>query len=233
MVLSWARLKKSGRHFPAVLKQYFFVFLGMHAINLFFNQSMIYLQELRMSSRDDVYVPVMLVVAFLGFIVQAVIKVIWTFIICHHFTSKAALGDYLRSHLEQGLIESLRAFFKAVLWGFVFIIPGFHKIIQYQLVLYTVGLDPDYERGRVDAVAESVRLSKRHNFALGIMLLIFGILSIMTTTGHFLFKNPVPVLTMEGISFLLMTLETIYVLFLYQDLRQEKGPAPTATVEAA
>jgi hypothetical protein len=225
MVLSWSRLQKSCRFFPSVLKQYFFIFLGMHLINLFFNQLMIYLQVLRMTSKDDMYIPVMLVIALIGFIVQSIIRTVWTFIICHFFKNKNSLQEFLRRHLELGLIESLRAFFRAVLWGFVFIFPGFHKFFQYQFVLYIVGLDDSYDRGEKDVLAESVRLSKGHLFALSILLTGFALISLVTTSGEFILSNPLQVVTMESVGFLLMTLESIYLLFLFQDISAEKAHA--------
>lgn len=225
MVLSWARLKKSCREFPAVFKKYVVIFAAMHVINLAFSQAMIYLQELRMTSKDDVYIPIMLIMALVGFIVQSIIRTAWTFIICHFYKSKLTLQEYLRLHLEQGLIESLRAFFRAVLWGFVFIFPGFHRFFQYQFVVFIVGLDDGYEKGNKDALDESVRLSRGHLTGISFLLIFFGILGFMTTTGHFILDNPLQVVALETVSFVLLIVQTIYFLHLFQDIRAEKAIA--------
>ncbi len=227
MVLSWQRLVKSGRQLPAILREYFVIFLSLHAINVFFNQWMIYLQQERMQSRDDMYLPLMLAIAYIGFAVQTVVKTIWTFIICH-FSSRAVarsvpVGTFLREHVELGLIESLRAFFRAVLWCFVFIFPGLHKMIRYQFVLYIVGLDESYQRGERDALEGAEQITKGHFLGLATLLTIFAFLSLATTSGNLFFSNPLEVILVESLSFIFMIVETIYLLFLFEDLRAEKG----------
>jgi hypothetical protein len=228
LVLSWTRLKKSFLEFPAIFKHYSLLFVGMIIVNLFFTQSMIYLQELRMTSKDDVYIPVMLVLALVGFIVQSIIRVAWTFMICHFFKNGNSLQDFLRQHLEQGLIESLRAFFRAVLWGFVFIFPGFHRFFQYQFVLYVVGLDEKYDKDQVDALTESVRLSRGHMFGISTLIVIFGLLSLFCTSGYFITDRPLQVLAVEAAGFVLVIVQTIYFLHLFQDIRAEKAPRAAA-----
>jgi hypothetical protein len=223
MVLSWARLKKSCLEFPAIFKRYFVLFIALHLINMFFTQSMIYLQELRLSSKDDVYIPVMMVLALVGFVVQSIIRVAWTFMVCHFFKNKNSLQDFLREHLELGLIESLRAFFRAVLWGFVFIFPGFHRFFQFQFVLYVVGLDDKYDKDQVDALSESVRLSRGHMIGISTLILIFGLLGLAFTSGYFITDRPVQVLAEEAVSFVIILIQTIYFLHLFQDIRAEKA----------
>lgn len=225
MVLSWSRFKQSARELPSVMREYLALFICMHVLNLFFNQLMIYLQGQRMTTHDDIYVPAMLIIAFIGFIVQSIIKTVWTFVVCHFFRRKKSLGDFLRHNLEHGVIESLRAFFRAILWGFLFIFPGFHKIIQYQFVVFIVGLDDEYDAGKRDALATSVQLTRGHTFAVGVLITVFAILTLMTTTGYFIFSNPLHVLTVELVSFVLITWETIYLLHLFEDLKKLKGLA--------
>jgi len=222
-ILSASRLTRSLREIPLVLKKYLLIFLAMTIVNLFFTQIMIYLQELRMNSKDDIYIPIMLLVALIGFIVQSVIHVAWTFIVCHYYRGKNSLREFIRHHLEQGLIESLRAFFRSVLWGFLFIIPGFHKFFQYQFVIYIVGLDDHYERGEVDALDESKRLSDGHLGAISVLSIALALAGLGTSSGYFIFDKPHWVLLSEAFGIFLVMLETIYYLHMFRDIQAEKA----------
>ncbi len=226
MVLSLARFAKSLKEFPAIFKQYALIFVITHLINIFFTQSMIYLQELRMTSKDDVYIPLMMILALVGFVVQIIIRTAWTFMVCHFYSQKQSLQEFLRQHLELGLIETLRAFFKSVLWGFLLILPGFHRYFQYQFVLYTVGLDPRYQKGEIDALEESKKISRGRMIALSVLLIVFGLTGLLTASGYSVFDRPLYVLLIEAFSFFVMILQTIYFLHLFNDI-QSRSKATT------
>ena len=224
MIISIERAKKTVRTLPHILKKYAFWLISLHAVNFLFNQTMIYLQELRMTSQEDNYIAYMLIVAFVGFFVQSAVKVIWVFTICHSFNSQQkTLGEFIRSHLEQGLIESLRAFLKAIKWGFLFIVPGLIKAIRFQFVSFIVCTHKDYESGKVDALKTSESLTQKHLLGLAGLFIIFGALSMSTSSSHLFINKPLLVGFTEILSLILMTFELTYICFIFHDLNANKA----------
>lgn len=69
-------------------------------------------------------------------------------------------------------LESLRAL-AYILVGFVlFILPGIYFSCRYALVPFIVAIDPEYEKGEIDALEESGRLTSKHIFwFIGIFVL--------------------------------------------------------------
>lgn len=65
--------------------------------------------------------------------------------------------------------ESLRAFGKSILWGFLLIIPGIYKAMKLSLTTFVVCLDPAYRKGEKDALQESELLTQ------GNLLKVFGL----------------------------------------------------------
>lgn len=222
-VLSLQRIKYSFQYLPKILKQSFFIFIVLQTVIFFFNQVMIYLQEARMNSREDFYVPLIIFLAFIGFLVQTAIKVIWVFVICQFFNGKENLSTYLRRRTEQGLIESLRAFLKSVLYGFLMIIPGVIKMIRYQFVLFIVATSEKYQEGEVDALKTSEKLSLGKTFPLLFLVIVFSVLGLFTTSNELLINKPISVLSMEVVTLCLTTLESLYLYLLFNDLKMAKG----------
>lgn len=219
-VLSFQRVRQSFSVLPKIISQNLAVLVSLYVVNVFFNQLMIYLQEQRMSRKEDLYIPLMIGVALVGFLCQSAIKAIWILIVCRFFEKKSSLGDFLKKHAEQSLIESLRSFFKAVLWGFLLIIPGLVKMIRYQFVVFVVALEDRYEKGHVDALKASERLSKNHFLSLTFLLLIFAVIALMTSADELFTDAPLQVLIFETINFALLTVESAYLYLLYRDLRK-------------
>lgn len=224
MIISLARFQKTFFTLPEIFKKYAFVLIGLHAVNFIFNQTMIYLQELRMSSQEDNYIAYMLIVAFTGFFVQSAIKVIWTFTICHNFNSQQkTLSEFIRFHLEQGLIESLLGFLKAIKWGFILILPGLIKAIRFQFVNFIVCTNKDYSTGKVDALQTSESLAKKHLLGLAFLFIAFGSLALATSSSHLFFQKPLLVGFTESFSLILITFEITYMFYVFQELNTKKG----------
>lgn len=221
MVISIARFKKTAVSLPEILKKYAILFICLHLVNFAFNQTMIYFQELRMTTREDSYIPYMLAIAFIGFFVQSGIKVIWTFAVCHNFSvTGESIGAFIKSHLEKGIIESLRGFLKSVKWGFLFIIPGIIKAIRYQFVAFIICTNPKYDAGQVDALKTSERLTYHHFLGLLFLFIIFASISISTSSSHLFINRPLLVGFTELLSMLLLTFEMTYMYFVFSDLQK-------------
>lgn len=222
-VLSFERLKFSLKYFPKILTKFFVILVVLQGINFFFNQIMVYLQEARMSSKEDFFVPMIIILAFVGFLVQSAVKVVWTLVICRFFIGKEDLASYIRNSCEQGLIESLRAFLKSIIFGFLLIIPGIIKMIRYQFVVLVVATDKDYQQGRVDALKESERLAFGKTWPLFFLLVLFSILSLSATSDQLIYNAPLSVISTETAAFCINVFEALYMYLLFVDLKSAKG----------
>jgi hypothetical protein len=222
-IMSWQRLKYSLKYFPQILKSTLVILLVLQGINFFFNQIMIYLQEARMTSKEDFFVPIIIALAVIGFFVQSAIKVLWVLVICHYFYGKESLSGYLKERTEQGLIESLRAFLKSILFGFLFIIPGIIKMIRYQFVVFIVATEKKYQNGEIEALHASENLTQGRTLPLMILTIFFVGLSVVFTSNELLVEAPFSVLGMEALTLCLTTLESIYLYLLFTDLKKLKG----------
>lgn len=223
MIISLNRIKKTVSALPEIFKKYAPLLIALHLVNFAFNQSMIYFQELRMSSREDSYIPYMLAIAFIGFFVQSAIKVVWTFAVCHNFSGNdQSLSTFIRTHLEKGIIEFLRGFLKSIKWGFLFLIPGLIKAIRYQFVTFVICTNKDYTLGQVDALKTSEAITRKHLMGLIFLFLFFVILSASTTSSRLITNSPLSVGATELFSFIIFTFELTYLYFVFRDLQTEK-----------
>ena len=218
MVFSFQRARKTCLKIPAFVFQHVWLLIFLHLVVVFFNQWMMVLQETRMREKSDDLIFLMFGVAFVGFVFQSMAKVLWTFLACAHFSAAGPLKRFLKNHFELGLIESLRAFFQAVLWGLLFIIPGLVKMIRYQLVLFIVACDPEYQKGHVDALKKSATLTRSLFWGLTVLILFFAALSFALTPNMSFSKDPVGVFIYEFLGFFLICFQTLYFYFLYEDL---------------
>ena len=223
MVFSWVRCKKSLQSIPELLSHFALPLIAMHVMNMGFNQAMIILQEIRMEAKSDSFIPQMFAIAFIGFLVQSLFKVVAVLLISYHFYHKSPLLSFLKKHTELGLIESLRAFFKSVLWGFLFIIPGIIKMIRYQFVVYIVASSKKYEAGELDALEASEKLSEGRFWSLTTLILILATMAFALSTSQSILQAPTEVLVLETVGFFFLCWQGLYLLFLFQDLQQKQG----------
>ncbi len=222
MVFSWSRCKKSLQSVPELLSHFALPLIGMHLINMGFNQSMIVLQEFRMEAKSDSYIPQMFAIAFVGFLLQSLFKVISVLLISYHFSNKSSLLPYLKKYTELGLIESLRAFFQAVLWGFLFVIPGIVKMIRYQFVIYIVAASKKYEAGDLEALDASEKLTQGRFWSLTSLILILATAAFAMSTSQSILSAPFEVLILEAIGFFFICWQGLYLFFLFQDLYRQQ-----------
>lgn len=96
------------------------------------------------------------------------------------FTSKQAL---IKDKFELALLETLRAWGKTFLWCFAFIIPGLVKYTFYLMAPFVVMFSKKYERGEVDALKMSEKISKKFWWRLNLLLTIFYFLFPIVLSG--------------------------------------------------
>jgi len=77
---------------------------------------------------------------------------------------------------EKSLLESMRAFGLACLWGLLFIIPGLVKYSYYLLTPFVVFFSQKYRLGEVDALEMSKKISQAFWWKLNGLILIFVII---------------------------------------------------------
>lgn len=104
-----------------------------------------------------------------------------------------AIGKHYKRYLRDLVIESLRALGRIAV-GFLLIIPGFIRMIQYYLVPYIVLFDPQYHEGKIDALEEAKTLLKGRLFKFALLLGLTQTVSFMLQIASIrfnLFTTPV------------------------------------------
>lgn len=81
-----------------------------------------------------------------------------------------------RSHIESFIIETLRSWGKMIWWGFLFILPGFYKLISYSYVPFVVLLSAKYNQGEIDALDESERIFSQKKMATFLAIFLFQLI---------------------------------------------------------
>lgn len=79
-------------------------------------------------------------------------------------------------NIDYAFRESLRAFGKSLLWGFLLILPGLYKAMRFSLTSFVVCLDPSYRSGHIDALKASEELTAGVWPKILGLFLIFGAL---------------------------------------------------------
>lgn len=74
---------------------------------------------------------------------------------------------------EQLFIEMLRSWGKTAWWFFAFILPGLYKFVAYAFVPIVVFLDPEYDKGNVDALQASEKQFRKRVWATCFVFLVF------------------------------------------------------------
>lgn len=81
-----------------------------------------------------------------------------------------------KDHVESFIIETLRSWGKMIWWGFLFIIPGFYKLISYSYVPFIVLLNKNYDQGEIDALEASEKVFSQKKLATFLALFIFQLI---------------------------------------------------------
>lgn len=98
-------------------------------------------------------------------------------ILCSYFIvsnkNENKLSQFFKNNLELCLIETLRAWGKAFLWGFLLIIPGLVKFADYILTPFVVLFSEKYKKGEVDALEYSRLIAKKFWWRIQLWLSVF------------------------------------------------------------
>jgi hypothetical protein len=121
------------------------------------------------------------------------------------------------SGITQLLIESLRAWGKAMTWGFLLIIPGVIQWLKLSFVPFVTLESQTYARGEIDALETSRKLSKGHLWHItGLMMLFSVLLPLLLTTWdeeRMIWNTPLASLT-------LTLIETVFTILFFLILRR-------------
>ena len=101
-----------------------------------------------------------------------------------------------KQNFNQVMIEMTRAYGSSLLWGLLFILPGFHRYFQYLGVPFVVLLDPDYSVGKKDALMASRRLTNKYwkkifGFSIVAYLICPLFFYLFFSDGQLIWKTPV------------------------------------------
>ena len=120
--------------------------------------------------------PIVWLFAFLTVLLGSLSPLISTLLIFSLIKKSENPWLFVRN-FSQNLIEAMRAWGKSFMWSFLLIIPGIIKFAQYFFVPFVVCFDPNYQRGQVDALEQSQKISKgRLPVLIGLLILFDAIL---------------------------------------------------------
>lgn len=130
---------------------------------------------------------------------------------------------------EQLFIETLRSWGKTIWWFFALIVPGLYKFIAYSYVPHVIFLDPNYDRGTVDALkASEAQFRKRAYSTISIFIVFYFVFPIMLSSFLDSYKdfNETPLLALL-VSALNGFLGLIAFLLLVEIYLQDNSPVST------
>jgi hypothetical protein len=120
--------------------------------------------------------PLLWIYIGLSALMSVILPVVSFLFIVAALGSKPVISTFLEN-LEQLVIENLRALGKELLWGFLFILPGVMKYVQYSFINFIVLLDPDYQVGERDALATSQKLVNKRFFRVFSLVILFMLIT--------------------------------------------------------
>lgn len=96
---------------------------------------------------------------------------------------ESSLTTFVKKHFKLVTIESFRSMFVILIYFFLFIIPGFIKIIHLLFVPFVVQLYKPYQAGKVDALQKSKELINGALLGIGSIYFIFQIFILLVELG--------------------------------------------------
>lgn len=172
-------------------------------------------------------------IGFISLLCSILFPIILTTTALYALDSLNALNQSLKAfykrHLQQLLIEMLRAWGKVLLWSLVFILPGVWKYIQFSLVPFAVTSSRRYDEGNIDALTLSKHIvTKNLGKILGILIL-FHIFIPLILAGLFnayrpIWKVPLGSLILSALDTYLLLISThlLYKIFKSEETDNEQ-----------
>lgn len=118
---------------------------------------------------------IILALGFLSLLHSFIFPALSTIVIVAVSTSIAP-HEMLFKNLSWLIKEELRVWGKSIQWGFLFILPGLWKFIQFSFVPYIVLNNENYQLGQIDALETSKKWTKKYMYKLIGLFVIFNIL---------------------------------------------------------
>ena len=176
MIWSKLRFQHSFELFPRVLKEVAPLLLPISLLLWGIEFYVAYLNKARFEDPYNSSMMVMIVVALTGMALQSLASVIWVLYVARSTQRQMKNGvgehpfSFLKTHFHQSFIEYIRGFISTGIYAVFLIIPG---VVRWAQLIYTVlvsAFDPDYQKGKKDALKESARLVKGTMTALSFLL---------------------------------------------------------------
>lgn len=179
MIWSDARFQHSKELFPRVFKEVLPLLLPLSAILWGLEFYMSYLNKARFANPYDSSMLLLISAGLGAVILESLISVVWVILVARSTQKqmKNGVGDssyvFLRKNFHQVLIEYVRAMISVALYALLFLIPGLIRWVHLTFTCYVSSFDPDYKKGKKDALKASRQLVKGNFFSL---LFLLGLL---------------------------------------------------------
>lgn len=123
--------------------------------------------------------------------------------------------------------ESLRSWGSVLLWSLAFVLPGFFRYCQLVFVNFVVMLNPNYEKGEVDALQASKKVFSKKWKSVVFYLFLFGAMIpvglLPLESFSQIFKTPWIATLLSGLQLVLFVLSTLIFSFIYQNQQRGKN----------
>lgn len=176
MIWSKLRFQHSFELFPRVLKDVAPLLFPLSLLLWGIEFYVAYLNKVRFENPYHSSMTLMISIALTGLLLQCLAAVIWALYVARSTQRQMKNGAgphpfvFLKSHFHQSLIEYIRGFISTGIYAVFLIIPGLIRWTQLIFVILVSAFDPDYQKGKKDALKESARLVKGKFVALSLLI---------------------------------------------------------------
>ena len=236
MIWSKQRFQHSFQLFPRVLKETTLLLLPLSAIMWGFEILIIeFINKARFTDPESVSMTLVYVTVIAGVLYQGFFSVIWTLYVARSSQRQAKNGhgphpfSFLKTHFYQAFIEYIRAAISIGLYFLCFIIPSIYRWVQLIFVCLVAAFDPDYLKGKKDALKESARLVQGHFILL--LLLVCTLVFLPYAVGLLIPKTSsfqiISIVFIYLISWILSLYFSIYFSLTFFALSSAKAEKPS------
>ena len=202
--LATTSARDAARLFRPTLQRLWLPLLTLHVAELAFSQALAFLQEKAMARAENLLFIVVLIAWQLLF--TAIWSAAYLVIVGRTMLDIADQRPdrgwffHLTECFSQTLIETVRAWASVLRWAVVLILPGIFEFTRLYWAPFFAALDPEYDRGSIDALAGSRLLVKSRwwlTFSLAAIWIALpdGAGLIFESGDDRLLSNPIGVLT--------------------------------------
>ncbi len=178
MIWSKQRFQHCLELYPRVLKEVAPLLLPISLLIWGLEFYVSWLNKARFENPYESSMVFMASIGLIGVILQSLASVIWVLYVSRSTQRQMKNGagphpfSFLRQHFHQSLIESVRALISVGIYAVFFILPALYRWVQMIFVVLISAFDPEYLKGKKDALLESKRLVKGAFFPLLALILL-------------------------------------------------------------